>query len=95
MAGAPTALAATDTAAVSAAAATDSTAQGAQTIRALITGEHYAEAERMARARVDSLDASSPRDSLALGEAMTLLVEALWRSGRWAPRCRALYWGSS
>ena len=66
------------------ASADSTTTRGADAIRASITAERYAEAERMARTLVDSLEAGSPRDSLRLGEAMTLLVEALLRSGRFA-----------
>ncbi len=72
------------TTSASATSADTTSARGADAIRVLITAERYAEAERMARKLVDALETGSPRDSLRLGEAIALLVEALWRSGRFA-----------
>lgn len=54
----------------------------ADSVRAAITAERFADAERSARALILEIEGRSPLDSLALGEACDLLVQALWRGGR-------------
>jgi len=62
-----------------------------ESIRALIKAGKYREAEESARQLLDRVDSVSPQDPIARSQALDLLVEALWRGGKFrTPEAREL-----
>jgi tetratricopeptide (TPR) repeat protein/CHAT domain-containing protein len=72
----------------------DEASRGSGTIdqvRTLIDEGHYADAEGVARELLPKVKAVHCADSLEAAEVLDVLVESLWRSGKWAqPETRAL-----